>query len=266
MKYFYFILIALVCIENSAMEPIPELKRTKTWKDLEDLTEPLLAEFERYKLTESDYIFVESELPKRIAEHTTNDNRVLHAVTPQSAIPNLTLETVNGRIQISAQDASVLEFPEAQSDLLNFIKENPKSALVKGKVTLKQQSYHTEDSLEIYTDFIISSIDLDRENTLLIIEGSYHNKFKMLIYHILQDFRLKKLKYFNTQSKDVLKILKLSFLLEHFKPADQSINMKLRRFFQTLFKIKTDSREKIMVYHSNHTPFRHTIDHTNLYQ
>jgi hypothetical protein len=215
MNFIYLSLIALICLETSTMEPAGNeaiITRTKTWQDLKQLTEPLLPDSEHCKLTESEYSFVHSELPKRIAENNSPNIQVLHATNPKSTVPNLTLKTPTGNIHISASNTSVLDLPEAQENPLQFIKENPRTAVVKGKVTLEHTSYFTTHSLIIYTDFQISSIQLDPKEILLTIAGSNNRKYKMLIYRLTKNFELEKLTNLEAQNKLLLEMLKKSFL------------------------------------------------------
>jgi len=211
MKYVYLTVITLICLETNAMEPLEErsaIKRTKTWEDLKDFTEPLLSELDKCKLTESDYDFVYSELPERVAQNTADGTQVLHRINPQSTIPTLELPTPTGTIHIRASTTSVLDLPEAQKNPLQFIKDNPRTAVIKGKVTLAHQAYFTTQYLEIYTDFEISSIDLDRENILLTISGLHNNKHKMLIYRLTHDFKLERITNPETKNNPLLQTLK----------------------------------------------------------
>lgn len=209
MKIIYLTVIALICLETNAMERVGKIfsiKRTKTWQDLEDFTEPLLSEVDICTTTASN---------NDLAFPNLRDAQVLHTIDTQSKIQTLNAKTSAGKIYIEACKTSILELPEAQEDPLKFIHENPISAKIKGKITVDYISHFAAEPLVIYTDFEISSIHLDPKDILLSISGSTKNTYKLLIYRLTLDLKLLKLKYLEAQTKQCLEWQKDSFFFSY---------------------------------------------------
>lgn len=177
MKHFYLVVLLISSVSYC-------MKKSPT-SQLDELTEPLLSTSDRYKLTESDYAFINSDFVQ-ITPPPEDDGPVLHTIERTSENNKSKFFIPGGTAWIRSTTWSLLELPEAQKDPLSYLQSNPHLGAIRGKLTLSCLSHDiTEYPFEVYTDFEITDATLDRSSTFLTIQGKRSTKYKLLIYQLM---------------------------------------------------------------------------------